>query len=103
MSNEGLICWNCSKNTGLSGRISRADSCESCLADLRCCRGCRHFDPNRRFQCKESIETNVPNKEKSNFCDFFQARIAFKKQGGVSYQTDSKDERKKNFDDLFED
>ncbi|MEE8149455.1 MAG: hypothetical protein V3T75_03275 [candidate division Zixibacteria bacterium] len=103
MANDGLLCWNCSKNTGLTGRISRADSCESCLADMRCCRGCRHFDPNRRFQCKESIETNIPNKEKSNFCDFFQVRIAFKRQGGVSYQDNTKDERKKNFDDLFED
>ena len=46
---------------------------------------------------------NIPNKEKSNFCDFFQARIAVKRQGGVSYQADSKDDRKKNFDDLFKD
>lgn len=46
---------------------------------------------------------NIPNKEKSNFCDFFQVRIAFKKAGGVSYQADSKDDHKKNFDDLFKD
>ena len=103
MANEGLLCWSCGKNTGLEGRISRADSCEACLADMRCCRGCRHFDPTRRFQCRESIEVNIPNKEKSNFCDYFQVRIAFKRKGGVSYQDDTKDERKKGFDDLFED
>jgi hypothetical protein len=73
------------------------------MADLRCCRGCRHFDPTRRLQCKENIETGVTDKEKSNFCDFFQMRDAVKGPGGISAATDSKDDRQKRFDDLFDD
>jgi hypothetical protein len=103
ITEEGLLCWNCGKNTGIMGKVTRGDACPHCLADLRCCRGCRHFDPTRRFQCKEPIETNIVNKEKSNFCDFFQVREAYKKAGGISHQTDTKDERKKKFDDLFND
>jgi len=103
MREEGLLCWNCGRTTGIEGGVARSDSCPHCLADLRCCRGCRFFDPLRRFQCREHIETNIPNKEKSNFCDFFQMRNVVKRPGGISTQTDPKDEKKKRFDDLFED
>ena len=49
------------------------------------------------------FETNIVNKEKNNFCDFFQMRDVFKRPGGITTETESKDERKKNFDDLFND
>ena len=103
MPTEGLICWNCGRATGIEGRVARADSCENCLADLRCCRGCRHFQPGRRFQCMEPIETNIANKEKSNFCDYFQMRDVVKRPGGIRSSDDSKDDRKSSFDDLFKD
>ena len=103
MPKEGLMCWNCGEPTGIIDKVSRADACVKCLADLRCCRGCRHFDPTRRFQCKEPIETNIVNKEKGNFCDFFQMRNVMKRPGSISTQTDTKEDRKKRFDDLFKD
>ncbi|HWR81726.1 MAG TPA: hypothetical protein VN285_00330 [Candidatus Deferrimicrobium sp.] len=98
---SGLLCWSCGRPTGIEGGVTRNDSCPRCLADLRCCRGCRFFDPYSRFQCRESIETNIPNKEKSNFCDFFQMRAAVKRPGGITAHVDSKDARRKKFDDLF--
>jgi len=103
MSNEGLLCWNCGEPTGIRDKVSRADACVDCMADLRCCHGCRHFEPTRRFQCKEPIETNIPNKEKANFCEFFQMRNVIKRPGGISTQNDDKGDRKKRFDDLFKD
>jgi hypothetical protein len=42
----------------------------------------------------------VKNKEKANFCDFFQARVVGAKNLD---KIDSKDARKKAFDDLFND
>ncbi|MDF1543466.1 MAG: hypothetical protein P1R58_00020 [bacterium] len=72
------------------------------MADLRCCRGCRHFDPTRRFQCRESIEHPQQNKEKTNFCDLFQKRDVTKVAGGISSQR-PKEDAKKKFDDLFKD
>jgi len=81
----------------------RADACPECLADLRCCRGCRHFDPTARWQCRETIDAPIPIKEKSNFCDYFQARLAMHSHGRKPSPRDSKDERRKKFDDLFDD
>lgn len=103
MAQEGLLCWSCGRPTGIMGRVMRSDACENCMADLRCCRGCRFFDPTRRFQCKETVDTNIPNKEKSNFCDSFQKRDAIKGPGGLSSQKDDKEDRKKRFDSLFDD
>ena len=103
MADEGLLCWNCGRATGITGRVMRSHSCENCLADLRCCHGCRQFQPGRRFQCMEPIETNVVNKEKNNFCDFFQKRDATKKPGGMGAASGSKDDLKKRFDNLFDD
>ena len=103
MASGGLICWSCGKPTGIMERVNRNDSCPSCRADLRCCRGCVHFDPTRRFQCRETVDQAVVNKDKNNFCDYFQKRNVTKTAGGISTQTDTKDSRKKKFDDLFED
>ncbi|MFH1375001.1 MAG: hypothetical protein ABII79_14550 [bacterium] len=103
MPEAGLLCWNCGRPTGLEGRVGRNDSCPHCLADMRCCRGCRHFDPQSRAQCREHIENNIPNKEKANFCDFFQMRNVVKRPGGISAQQDKKDVRRQKFDDLFDD
>jgi hypothetical protein len=103
MAQNELLCWNCGKLTGVTGKVFRADGCQHCNFDLRCCRGCLHFDPTRRFACKESIDTPETNKEKSNMCDFFQVRDARKIPGGRSSTTDSKDNAKSSFDDLFKD
>lgn len=103
MAEEGLICWNCGAVTGIVGRVMRNDACTKCLADLRCCRGCRFFDPYAKLQCRENIDSGVKNKEKSNFCDFFQLRDRVKRPGGMAQAADSKDELKKKFDDLFDD
>ncbi len=99
----GLICWNCGRATGLEGKVMRSDACPQCLADLRACRGCRHFDPMARWQCRESIEAPIPIKDKSNFCDFFQARLAVHSHDRKMTPMDSKQTKKKKFDDLFKD
>ncbi|MCX6829468.1 MAG: hypothetical protein NT002_09340 [candidate division Zixibacteria bacterium] len=99
----GLICWNCGRATGIEGKPTRSDSCSQCLSDLRTCRGCRFFDPTARWQCRESIEAPIPIKEKSNFCDFFQARLAVHSHDKKQTPIEAKDSHKKKFDDLFED
>ncbi len=103
MKEEGLLCWNCGRPTGIEHGVTRHDQCQNCMADLRCCRGCRHFEPGRRGQCKENIDKTIPNKEKSNFCGFFQVRQVFKGKGGLKARTDDKESRRDAFDDLFKD
>ena len=103
MAESGLLCWSCGKPTGIENKVFRSDACTSCLADLRCCRGCRHFDPLRRWQCRETITTRIGDKDKSNLCDYFQMRNVVKRPGGISANQESKGSRKDRFDDLFKD
>ncbi len=103
LKEEGLLCWSCGRPSGSKGSVTRHDQCQNCLADLRTCRGCRHFDPTRRHQCRENVDHPVLNKNKANFCDFFQVREVVKGAGGIRQRTDNKESRRKNFDDLFKD
>jgi len=96
----GLSCWNCGKDTGIVGKPTRVDHCPACLSDLKCCRGCRFYDPFAAHHCRERIDDPVRNKEKANFCDYFQHRVVGAK---ALNKLNSKDARKKDFDDLFND
>ncbi len=96
----GLTCWNCGKDSGITSKPARTDHCSSCLADLKCCRGCRFYDPFAAHQCRERIDDPVKIKDKANFCDYFQARVVGAK---ALDRADSKDSRKKSFDNLFDD
>ena len=103
MPTDGLLCWSCGRPTGLTGKVFRNDECPNCSASLRACRGCRHFDPTRRYQCRESIDSAVRNKDKANYCDYYQPRNVVKTAGGLTYHKDSKESRKQQFDSLFDD
>lgn len=96
----GIICWNCGADTGFEKRVIRLDNCKRCKSNLRSCRGCRFFDPTRRFQCRESVTQPVMPKDKSNFCDFFMVRLTGK---AAQSGQDAKGDRKASFDDLFDD
>jgi len=96
----GLSCWNCGKDTGIVGKPSRVDHCPACLSDLKCCRGCRFYDPFAAHHCRERIDDPVRNKEKANFCDYFQHRVVGAK---ALNKLNSKDSRKKDFDGMFND
>ena len=96
----GLTCWNCGADTEIEKGPMRSEQCGRCLADLRSCRGCRHFDPLRHFQCREKIPLNIPIKDKANYCDFYQVRLTGAAALG---RFEAKKSRKDRFDDLFED
>jgi hypothetical protein len=56
-----------------AARIHIRDECPSCSRDLHICLNCEFYDAGAYQQCRESIKEPVLDKEKTNFCDFFQA------------------------------
>ena len=73
-----LNCHSCGHALPLmpGDMIGRRDTCTGCGADLHACVHCRHFDPSRSSQCCEPQAEWVSDKEKSNFCDYFEVRTA---------------------------
>ena len=69
-----VLCYKCNTDTGLEvgASISRSEDCNSCSADLRCCRMCEFYDVKAYNECREPSSDRILEKEKANFCDYFK-------------------------------
>ena len=68
------VCHRCGRELKIEGRPPRTDGCPSCASDLKCCLNCRFFDPGANNQCREPQAEWCPEKEKANFCEYFEFR-----------------------------
>lgn len=72
---DDLVCWRCGAElSSLPFPFSRTAECPKCNADLYVCRMCRWYDPRVSRQCRETVAEEVKNKERANFCGYYQAR-----------------------------
>ena len=67
-------CFKCAKALDVPARVGRGDECPGCGADLKVCRNCRFYDPSAYNECAEPQADRVVDKEKANFCDYFEFR-----------------------------
>jgi hypothetical protein len=67
-------CYRCDIDQGVIESVGRRDTCLSCGADLHCCYNCEFYDPSFHNQCRESQAERQVDKDRSNFCDYFQFR-----------------------------
>ncbi len=78
-----ITCHQCSHqiHLGSARAPGRRDECEKCGADLHVCRNCRHYDSKIYNACREPQADRVQEKDRSNFCDFFEVG---ENTGGIS-------------------
>jgi hypothetical protein len=76
-----LICFSCSHETEYSGVPGRRDECEKCHADSHVCRNCKQYDSKAYNECREPQADRIQEKDRSNFCDFFEIGSAI---GGMT-------------------
>jgi len=72
---DALVCWKC--GTPIDDwplPLSRHAECSACRAELHVCRLCRFYDTSVAKHCREPIAEEVKDKERANFCDYFEAR-----------------------------
>ena len=68
-----LQCYRCGRSLAeLSLPLSRQDQCPDCAHYLHACRMCIHLDRQVPKQCREDDAEEVKDKEKPNFCDWFE-------------------------------
>jgi hypothetical protein len=67
-----LICFKCQTKNSVYGKVGRKDECTSCGMDLHSCQNCHFYDGKVYNSCKEPAADVVKDKERSNFCDFYQ-------------------------------
>ncbi len=70
-----IVCYRCGESLAkLTPPFSRRDMCPACSAHVHVCRMCEHFDPQMLGQCREEEAEEVLDKEKVNFCEWFEPR-----------------------------
>ncbi len=90
-------CFRCGNAHEFTGRIGRRDACPKCDADLHCCRNCRHYSPGAHNQCNETQADWVKEKDRSNFCDYFDPRLGT----GSRDAADPAQDARAKFENLF--
>ena len=71
---EYLVCWKCGASlAALTLPLSRTDSCRNCRAEFHVCRMCRFYDTRKAKSCAEPVADEVGDKERANFCGYFEA------------------------------
>lgn len=65
-------CAFCGADVEVLGRVGRQEECPACRRDLHACLQCRLYDRSFHNQCREPQAAYVADKERSNFCEFFE-------------------------------
>lgn len=68
---DRLTCWKCGMLLELTS-AARRDECPECAAELHVCRMCRFYDPRVSQACLEPVAEPVLDKERANFCGYFE-------------------------------
>ena len=94
------MCWKCKNNIEIE-TISRTSECPVCHADLHSCKNCKFYSPGCHFDCRESVDENIVDKEKANFCDSFMVQREFSGSTGKDFAEEKIAAAKSAFDALF--
>ena len=94
-------CHKCGKEWTLDGQPGRSESCHGCNEDLRTCLNCVFYDVGIAYQCRERRAEPVTEKNRSNFCEYFDfvLRDWYGEVGGNSRGDKARDAFNKLFGD----
>ena len=79
-----LRCHACGAAVEAVERIGRRDACPGCGEDLHCCRNCRFHDAGAYNECREPQAERQVDKQRANFCAYFEPTNAAAAAAGPS-------------------
>jgi hypothetical protein len=101
-------CYSCGHELDEKLEVFRSTLCPNCGKDLKVCLNCEFYSPGAHWDCRETIDEHVKDKDRGNFCSFFSFKSgvsgdpAGDPSGGRGF--DSRRERaKEDFKSLFSD
>ena len=65
------ICWACGHSL-TAAFYQREGECPQCRKQTHVCRNCRFYEPGRPNDCQEPVAEPVKDKNRANFCDYFE-------------------------------
>lgn len=67
-------CWACGAKL-VAADYQREGECPRCRKQTHVCRNCRFYQPGRPNDCQEPIAEAVGDKQRANFCDYFEPTV----------------------------
>jgi hypothetical protein len=64
-------CHFCGTPIANPREVYRSTTCSGCGKDLKICLNCRFYSPGAHWDCSETIDEPVNDKDRANFCTFF--------------------------------
>lgn len=66
------FCFQCQAELKVLLPVGRREECPSCRQDVHVCKNCVHYDPKSYNECRETSADVVKEKDRANFCDYFE-------------------------------
>ena len=92
-----FICHKCKKEIEIEGKVMREDLCPHCNANLHSCLNCRFYDEYAHNKCRESRSEWVSDREKGNFCGYFEYKNSEESDASEKRKKKAKEELKRLF------
>lgn len=96
-------CFSCGESLDELDGVYRNTVCPHCGKDARVCLNCRFYDPGAHWECRETIPEPVRDKDRANFCGYFQLGDSPGQKKGSASGDPKADKARDNFDKLFGD
>ncbi len=92
------MCYFCGAD--YTERVYKNTLCPSCDKELKICLNCKFYDPSAHWECRETISEPVRDKDRANFCDYFQYVL---RKGTTGKEEKKRSQARESFDSLFND
>lgn len=89
-------CWHCGADLQ-DLDYAREGSCPTCRKPTHVCRNCRWYAPGKPNQCAEPVAEPVVEKQRANFCGYFEPSLA----AGANAAPSSDESLRNAAEDLF--
>ena len=103
VKSQNAACYFCGTPVENPREVYRSSSCSSCKRDLKICLNCRFYSQGVHWDCSETIDEPVIEKDRANFCTFFSFRSSPLKLQGTDTSAEAKEKARRKLDQLFGD
>lgn len=66
-----VICFKCKTKTHFVDKVPFRAECQ-CHEDMHVCKNCHFYDPKVYNECRETSADVIREKERANYCEYFQ-------------------------------
>ena len=64
-------CYSCGTAFEID-RVYRTSVCPNCGTAVKVCKNCKFYESGAQWDCRETISEPVRDKERVNYCEYFQ-------------------------------